>query len=359
MLGRVQLTTTSSVDGWVIEDYCGLVTASLVAGTGLFSDFAAGLSDLFGGRSGSYRKQLVALQSEVLDELKQQALGLGANWILGVRLDFDEISGKGMQMFMVSAQGTAVVARGTSSTASSAPVGRVVRAAELASGLLRSELVNKVNAGQIDLTSPASWEAISENGVDEAVPLALRHVHFHQDRGYAAEVENAQRRALDFFRALPVLKLQQRLHDSLADAELEEVASHFIVDLNVVDLGWVLRHLEADEFRLKRAALQLLSGTAISYGLADLELMDGIVARLATTFPERVGHTEKKGVFSRSTEQRWVCGCGTDNSLSNDNCSKCDCDKRGLRQSDLTPEAAADRISSQLGFLRRTLMSVT
>jgi uncharacterized protein YbjQ (UPF0145 family) len=104
------VVTASVLEGWTIKEYRGLVSAHVVAGAGIFADFAASFRDLFGGRSATYQKQLASLQSEVLDLIYRRAKRLGANWVVGARLDFDEISGKNVQMFMVSAQGTAVLA---------------------------------------------------------------------------------------------------------------------------------------------------------------------------------------------------------------------------------------------------------
>ena len=66
----------------------------------------AGFSDIFGGRSQSYRKQLASLQQEVVAELMLEGKRRGGNWVIGVRVDMDEISGQGKQMFMVTGIGT-------------------------------------------------------------------------------------------------------------------------------------------------------------------------------------------------------------------------------------------------------------
>src|SRR5689334_13190699 len=110
------ITTASTIDGWHIDSYHGIVASHVVAGTGLFSDFAAGFADIFGRRSGSYQRQLSSLYQEALAHLQAKAEQLGANWLIGVAVDIDEISGKGMQMFMVTAIGTAVRASPTSTT---------------------------------------------------------------------------------------------------------------------------------------------------------------------------------------------------------------------------------------------------
>jgi len=104
---RLFITTTNDIDNGKAVEYYGVVSSHIVAGTGFLSDFAASVSDIFGGRSGSYRRQLEGLYDEALDELSDKAHLLGANSILGLKIDMDNISGKGMSMFMITAVGTA------------------------------------------------------------------------------------------------------------------------------------------------------------------------------------------------------------------------------------------------------------
>ena len=52
----VLVVTTSSVDGLKVKRYLKPVSAHIVAGTNLFSDFLGGLTDVFGGRSQTYQK---------------------------------------------------------------------------------------------------------------------------------------------------------------------------------------------------------------------------------------------------------------------------------------------------------------
>src|SRR5690606_33633612 len=101
--------TTPSVDGLKIKRYLKPVSAHIVAGTNLFSDFLGSLTDVFGGRSQSYQKQLTALYTEAIERIKYAAYEIGANCILGLSIDMDEISGKGKSMFMLTAVGTAVI----------------------------------------------------------------------------------------------------------------------------------------------------------------------------------------------------------------------------------------------------------
>jgi len=102
------ITTTNVIEGYKIEKYIGLQSARIVVGAGMFSEFFAGFTDVFGGRSSKFEARLKELNDYVIDELKKSAKLKGANAIIGISLDIDEISGKNTQMFMISGIGTAV-----------------------------------------------------------------------------------------------------------------------------------------------------------------------------------------------------------------------------------------------------------
>lgn len=55
-----------------------------------FSDFAASFTDFFGGRSGTYQNKLELIYNEATKELKEKAEALGANAIIGFKIDFDK-----------------------------------------------------------------------------------------------------------------------------------------------------------------------------------------------------------------------------------------------------------------------------
>ena len=59
----ILVVTSGTLDGIKIKRYLKPVSAHIVAGTNLFSDFMGGLTDVFGGRSQAYQKQLASLYS--------------------------------------------------------------------------------------------------------------------------------------------------------------------------------------------------------------------------------------------------------------------------------------------------------
>jgi uncharacterized protein YbjQ (UPF0145 family) len=98
------VTTTLSVEGRRITEYKGVVFGEVIAGVNFVKDFVAGLSNFFGGRSGTYEEELINARQQALDEMEQRAAQLGAD---AVDIDY-EVLGADNGMLMVTASGTAV-----------------------------------------------------------------------------------------------------------------------------------------------------------------------------------------------------------------------------------------------------------
>jgi uncharacterized protein YbjQ (UPF0145 family) len=95
---RVNSITASVIDGWQITDYRGIVSAHVVAGTGIASEFFGSFSDLFGGRSKSFQRELTSIYEEAMQAVEEKARSRGCNWVVGLKVDIDEISAKNIQM---------------------------------------------------------------------------------------------------------------------------------------------------------------------------------------------------------------------------------------------------------------------
>lgn len=102
------ITTTPTVEGYAITAYKGIVFGEVISGVNVVRDFAAGISNFFGGRSGAYEEELMNARTQALREMEQRALNLGANAVVGVDIDY-EVLGADNGMLMVTASGTAVV----------------------------------------------------------------------------------------------------------------------------------------------------------------------------------------------------------------------------------------------------------
>lgn len=105
--GGVIVSTTPTLEGRPIQEYCGIVTGEVIVGANLFRDLFAGIRDIVGGRSGSYERILADARNQAIEELQAEAAALGANAVVAVDLDY-EVVGPSGSMLMVSASGTAV-----------------------------------------------------------------------------------------------------------------------------------------------------------------------------------------------------------------------------------------------------------
>ncbi|NLG37356.1 MAG: putative heavy metal-binding protein [Clostridiales bacterium] len=101
------VTTTPGVEGRKITQYLGIVFGEVISGVDFVKDFAAGLTNFFGGRSSSYEGELIAARESAIREMTDRAQGLGANAVVGVDIDY-EVLGQGNNMLMVTVSGTAV-----------------------------------------------------------------------------------------------------------------------------------------------------------------------------------------------------------------------------------------------------------
>lgn len=101
------VTTTGHIEGKNVLIYKGLVFGEVIEGINFVKDFKAGLSNVFGGRSESYEKELIKARTDAENEMVKRAEKMGANAIIGVKFDYESLGQGGM--LMVTCSGTAVM----------------------------------------------------------------------------------------------------------------------------------------------------------------------------------------------------------------------------------------------------------
>ena len=101
------LSTTHVIEGRPVSRYLGIVTGEAIIGANIFRDMFATVRDIVGGRSAASEKGLNEAREVELREMQQKAVGLGANAVIGIDLDY-EVLGQNNGMLMVSTSGTAV-----------------------------------------------------------------------------------------------------------------------------------------------------------------------------------------------------------------------------------------------------------
>jgi uncharacterized protein YbjQ (UPF0145 family) len=102
------VVTTETAPNLKITKRIEIVTAECAFGMNIFKDLFAGVRDIVGGRSEAVQKTMRDSRKTALYELKKEAYEVGANAVVGVDLDYVELSSAG-SMVMLVASGTAVV----------------------------------------------------------------------------------------------------------------------------------------------------------------------------------------------------------------------------------------------------------
>ncbi|KJZ31405.1 hypothetical protein TW83_09025 [Paracoccus sp. S4493] len=106
-IASVVLTTEATTD-FIITRRIDIVTAECAFGMNAFKDLFAGVRNIVGGRSEAVQSTMRDARKTVLQELRREAHAIGANAVVGVDLDYVDLSGSGT-MVMLVASGTAVV----------------------------------------------------------------------------------------------------------------------------------------------------------------------------------------------------------------------------------------------------------
>ena len=104
--GSMLVTTTESVAGMRVVRVLGLVRGNTVRTRNLGQDFMAGLRNLVGGEVRQYTAMLSQSREQALDRMRAEALALGGNAVVGMRLTTSTVMAGAAEIL---AYGTAVV----------------------------------------------------------------------------------------------------------------------------------------------------------------------------------------------------------------------------------------------------------
>ncbi|KSV75576.1 hypothetical protein N185_17200 [Sinorhizobium sp. GW3] len=103
------MATTPMLPGREITECLGIVSAQVAFGQNIFKDIFTEVRDLVGGRAKAQQKVFTDSRKAAFDELAIEARHLGADAIVGIDLDFQELAGGGKYgMLLVVVTGTAV-----------------------------------------------------------------------------------------------------------------------------------------------------------------------------------------------------------------------------------------------------------
>ena len=342
---KLFMSTTNKVENGKVIQYYGVVSAHIVAGTGFLSDLAAGLSDFFGGRSGSYRRQLESLYDEALDEVSNKAKFLGANGILGLKIDMDNISGKGMSMFMITAVGTAAKIEFDDKKQIDLNSKGSVTSEILLTAIAKREILHILNNDNTPLPSD-KWETILKNPDREyVIPITRRlfDINVMGPQGFEDEYRGFEKNIDAFLqivdRKLVIQVVYEKLKGDDSDYRTARMLArkHQLFDAkSIIDL---LKVVEPSR------AISILEVEQPSYSESDLIDMEALIEALDNIPNQGKIEMVKGGVFSKDKD-KFICVCGHKNNPDEEYCSECGRNIQGLRQSEVdTINAFKNRVS--------------
>lgn len=100
------IATTPTIPGYKVTRVLGVVTGLTPRTRGMGGRFVAGIQSIMGGELTALTSELEKARAEAIDRVKQKALELGANAIVGLDLETTEVF---QGTVMISATDTAVV----------------------------------------------------------------------------------------------------------------------------------------------------------------------------------------------------------------------------------------------------------
>ncbi len=101
------MVTTETISGYEIEEYLGYISETVTLGINDFLEFFQ-ISDTFGGESSSYKSKFDEAKGILNKRLEAKAKEIQGNAIIGLRINYTEIAGKGKSSILVSGTGTVV-----------------------------------------------------------------------------------------------------------------------------------------------------------------------------------------------------------------------------------------------------------
>ena len=108
MKDDIIVSTMNDLPGYEVVQVHGEVFGLIVRARNVFSNIGAGLRTVFGGEAKGYTTVLADSRNQAIDRLRDAAREKGANAVLAMRFDCNEIADI---MSEVAAYGTAVTVR--------------------------------------------------------------------------------------------------------------------------------------------------------------------------------------------------------------------------------------------------------
>lgn len=340
------MMTTGPTGDFKVEEYRGVVSAQVVVGTGLLTDVFSSFTDLFGAGSKSYQGKLERINDQALRGLRAKARRIGANAIVGLRVDHDEVSGGGKSMLMVTASGTAVTMHRVGSVART-DLGAAVSAHEVRTARTRAHLISAAHDSRLATARPEVWDFLCTERVHEVGVAVVSDVL----RRHSSTPDAAGRRLAEYFHAIGPECATDVAFQALAvidDHGLRTFAD-LVVAHDLAAPSKIVDLLRSEDLRRRSVGISLLRGDVSSYDRAELDALREC-ARLLEALPPALA-SEKTKLFG-GTDTVWTCACTRD-VVGQDRCV-CGLDRFGAHR-DFDLEAARREVAAKIAAVQELL----
>ncbi len=322
------ITSTNNIEGGKVIKYYGVINNNIVVGTNLFSDIGASFLDIFGGTSSSYQTKLKNIYDTSIQNLKVKARNSGANAILGLSIDFDEISGGGKSMFMISVSGTAVSVDYSFATSekNSQKLNESISNEVLLNELTKKQIINNIKSDR--LPTQEEWYFIQQNPIVDINENLLdtfltRYEHYlSHETGVAKKLITYM---INYLRVLDKETSTNLLYD-----KLNENSTHILTLLessNLFSPTKVLGLLENGELEI---AINCLNINKENYSNDDVAQMNKII-KTFENLEDKGSIQTSKNLLGKEKEV-YICPKGHSNDIEYKFCtsSKCNLNIKGL-----------------------------
>ena len=251
---RVFFTTTDTINNGQITSNCGVIATHIVAKTGVpvdYSDDSRWLTEAYQGR-------LDCLYNAALDELSYRAHQLGANCVVGLKVEINKLPGKDMPLFVYSAVGTAAVVKFGQDEANSSSK-KTVSGKRLMVELEKRNLLKVMAGGAMPVGE--SWDFIVDNPDNDYVEHLTRLYFKSTDKDYPSMYKS-------FISLVDREPLVDAVYKCIKDMEVDlRLAYDLIYDYQLFDAKSIISLLESGKLH---AAIDFLDAEQPSYSESDL-----------------------------------------------------------------------------------------
>jgi len=105
-MDKKMITTTFSLEGYKVKENCGVVRGITVRSRSIVGNIGASLQSIVGGNISLYTELCEEAREDAFDLMIKHAVEMGANAIVGVRYDANEVA---QGITEVLCYGTAVI----------------------------------------------------------------------------------------------------------------------------------------------------------------------------------------------------------------------------------------------------------